>query len=136
MININLVLRQWGCCCNPSKIFFKPLFLPNNLRQTLQCNHFHILYASFDVYEVKLGGVVLVWGSSKRIVEGVIKENSRGGLVKSHDCYFVRFFQYLTRYALQTCYVDENHHFLTLFSQKSCENTMFLRFFSEKLNFC
>ena len=36
---------------------------------------------------------------------------------------------------LQTCYVYENHHFLTYFSQKSPENPMFLRFFSEKLIF-
>ena len=71
----------------------------------LQCNHFYILNASFDVYEVKLGGVVWVWGSSKRMVER--------GLVKSCDSYFVHFFKYLTRYVLQTCYVDENHHFLT-----------------------
>ena len=59
----------------------------------------------FDEYEVKLGGVVLGMG--------VIKENNRGGLVKFHDAYFVHFFKYLTRDVLQTCYVDENHHFLT-----------------------
>ena len=40
---------------------------------------------------------------------GVIKENGRVGLVKSHDSYFVHFFKYWTRYVLQTCYVDENH---------------------------
>ena len=37
----------------------------------LLCNHFYILYTSFDVYEVKYGGVVWVWG--------IIKENGTGG---------------------------------------------------------
>ena len=51
--------------------FFTTTFLPNKLHQTLLCNHFYILYASFHVYEVKFGGVVWVcW---------VIKENEGGG---------------------------------------------------------
>ena len=45
-------------------------------------SHFYVLYASFDVYGVNVGGVVWVWG--------VIKENG-GGLVKSHDFYFAHF---------------------------------------------
>ena len=75
------------------KIFLKQLFLlPNKLRQTLQCNHFYILYASFDVYEVKLGDVVWVYmGSSKEMVDGV---------GETHDSHFVHFFKYLTRYVL------------------------------------
>ena len=50
--------------------FSEQRFLPNKLRQTLQRNCFYIYYASFDVYEVKFGGVVWVWGSSKIMVEG------------------------------------------------------------------
>ena len=45
---------------------------------------------------------------------------------------FCLFHKYFTRYMLQACYVDENHHFLYIISQTSCENLMFLRFFSEK----
>ena len=61
-----------------------------------------------------------------------------GGLLKSHDSYFVYFFKYLTRYVLQTCYVDENHHFLIhrpiqpKILQKSHDVSMFFR---EKLIF-
>ena len=33
-----------------------------------------------------------------------------GWFEKFHDIYFAQF---ITRYVLQTCYVDENHHFLT-----------------------
>ena len=72
-----------GGVATPLDFFKTAFFLPNKLRQTLPGNHFNILYASFDVYGVKLGGVVWVWG--------VIKENGRGGLVKSNDFYFAHF---------------------------------------------
>ena len=39
--------------------------------------------------------------------------------MKSHDSYFVNFFKYLTSYVLQTCYVDENRHFLYTYSAKN-----------------
>ena len=84
--------------------FLKQLFVPNKLRQMLPgtSNHFYILFASFDVYRVKLGGVIWVWGvSSKRMVEGV------------GEILWFLFLKYLTRYVLQTCYVDETRHFLT-----------------------
>ena len=47
--------------------FFQTNFFSNKniLHQKLLCNHFYILYASFDVYEVKFGGVVGYGGSSK-----------------------------------------------------------------------
>ena len=67
-------------------------------------NHFCILYASFDVYGVKLG-CRLGMGSSKRMIDG--------GVGKIPWFLFCPFLKYLTRYVLQTCYVDENHHFLT-----------------------
>ena len=53
-------------------------------------------------------------GSSKRMVEG--------GLVKSHRFLFFPFLKYLTRwrYVLQTCYVDENHYFLTYSAKIPC----------------
>ena len=107
-LNINHRPPNKGGCCNPPKIFLKTAFsfCPINCTKhfNILSNHFYILYASFDAYEVKLWGVV--W---------VIKENGRGGLVKSHDSYFFHFFKYLARYMhmLQTCYVDVNHHFLT-----------------------
>ena len=88
----------------------------------LPVNHFYILYASFDVYGVKLGGVVWVWG--------VIKENGRGGLVKSHDFYFAHFLK-LTRYMLQTCYVDENHHFLTYSAKNPAKFPCFYDFLAK-----
>ena len=77
-----------GGCCNPPKIFLKQGFLSNKLRQTLRCNCFDIFYVSFDVYEMKFGGVVWVWGSSEIMVKA-------GRLVKSHDFYFVHFINIL-----------------------------------------
>ena len=74
LFNLTLDLRR--DCCNPQR--FLTAFLPNELRQTFQVNHFNILYASFDVYRVKLGGVV-------------INENGRVELVKSHDFYVAHF---------------------------------------------
>ena len=70
-----------------------------------------------------------------RLGMGVIKENGGGGLVKSHDSYFVHFLKYLTRNVLQTCYVDENHHFLTYSAKNPAKIACFYDFFSEKLNF-
>ena len=52
------------------KIFLKQLFGANNLHQTFQGNHFYILFASCNAYEVKLAGVVWVWGSLKRMEGG------------------------------------------------------------------
>ena len=42
---------------------------------------------------------------------GVVKDYG-GGLVKSHDFYFVHFINILQD-IIQTCYVDENYHLLT-----------------------
>ena len=59
------------------------------------------------------------WNLGVSFGYGVIKEKGRGGLVKSHGFVFFFFFlfcpfrKYLTRYMLQTSFVDENHHFLT-----------------------
>ena len=79
-------------------------FLPNKLHPTLLGNHFYILYASFDVCEVEFWGIVWVWGSSKRMVEG--------GWWNPMT-FICPFLKYLTRYMLQTSYAHENHHFLT-----------------------
>ena len=77
--SITLVLQRG--VLQPLKIFFLTVFfLPNKLRQMLPGNHFCILNSSFDVYGVKLGGVI--W---------VTKDNGRRGLVKSHDFYFAHF---------------------------------------------
>ena len=38
-----------------------------------------------------------------------------------------------TRYMLQTCYVDENHHVLTQSAQNPAKIPYFYNFFSEKL---
>ena len=62
------------------------VFFFKKLRQMLVCNYFYIFFASFDVYEVKFGVVVWVGGSLKIMV---------GGLVKSHDFYFVHFINML-----------------------------------------
>ena len=81
------------------------------------------------VYGVKLGGVIWVWReSSKRMVEGE-------GLVKTHDFYFAHFLNIWQYNGLQTFYVDENHHFFRYSAKSPCENSMFLRFFSEKMIF-
>ena len=71
---------------------------------------------------MKFGGVVRVWGVVKDYVRGV------GEIPWFLYC---PFHNYFTRYMLQTCYVDENHHFLNIISQKSCENPMFLRFLAK-----
>ena len=71
----------------PPRYFLRQCFSPNKLGQALLCNCFYTYYASFYAYEVKFGGVVWVWGSSKIMVEE--------GLVKSHDCYFVHFINIL-----------------------------------------
>ena len=55
----------------PPKIFLIQHLLPYKLPQTLLCNCFYIYYASFDVYEVKFGDVVWVWGA--------VKDYGRGG---------------------------------------------------------
>ena len=54
--------------------------------------------------------------------------------MKSHDSYFVHFFKYLTRYVLQTCYVDVNLNFLSI-QPKFCENPMLLLLLA-KMFFC
>ena len=114
-------------CCDPLRLKKKlTAFLPNKLRQMLPDNHFYILYASFDVYGVILGGVVWVWG--------VIKENGRGGVGEIPWFLFCPFLKYLTRYVLQICYVDENHHFLT-YSPKILRRSHVSTIFSEKLIF-
>ena len=46
---------------NLGNVSYPPGFFPNKQRQTLLCNRFYIYYVSFDVYEVKFGGVVWVW---------------------------------------------------------------------------
>ena len=57
--------KKSNTCLHASALtlILRTAFLPNKLLQTLQCNHFYILYASFDAHEVKSGGVVWVWGS-------------------------------------------------------------------------
>ena len=60
---------------------------------------------------------------------GVIKENGRGGLVKSHDFYCL-FLKYLTRY-IQTCYVDENQHFLTYSAKNPAKIPCFYDFLAK-----
>ena len=101
----------------PPKIFFKTAFLPNKLCQMLPGNHFHILYASFDVYGVKLGGVVWVWGG------GVIKENGRGRLVKSHDFYFAHFLNIWQHASNLLCRWESS--FPYIFRRKSSVSTIF-----------
>ena len=102
--------------------FSKQLFFSNILRQTLPANHFYILCAPFDVYGVKLGGVVWVWGWY-------------GGLVKSHDFYFAHFLNIWQDYVLQTCFVDENRHFLT-YSAKNPAKIPSSYNFLTKIDFC
>ena len=119
--------------CNPLRFFFKNrffvlfcfVFCPINYAKRF---NFFILYVSFDVYEVKSGGVVWVWGHQS-------KENGRG-VVKPHDSYFVHFFKYLTRYVLQTCYVDENHHFRTYSAKNNAKISCFYDFLKQKIDFC
>ena len=56
-----------GGCCNPLRFCSNFFFF---FTKTLPGNHFYTLNASFDVFRVKLRGVVWVKGSSKRMVEG------------------------------------------------------------------
>ena len=65
-------------------------------------------------------------GLSKKMVEGV-------GEIPW--LLFSPFLKYLTRFMLQTSYMDENHHFLAYSAKKSCENSMFLRFLAKKMIF-
>ena len=58
-----------------------------------------------------------------------------GGLVKYNDIYIIHFFKYLTRYVRQTCYVDENHHFLTYSAKNPAKIPCFYDFLSKKLSF-
>ena len=51
--------------------------------------------------------------------------------MKSHDSYSVHFFKYLTRYVLQTCYVDENHHFLTYLARNPAKIPCFYDFLAK-----
>ena len=69
---------------------------------------------------MKLWGVFWVWGSSKRMV---------GGLVKSHDFYFAHYFDKICASNL-LCRWESS--FSYIFSQKSCENPMFQQFLVEK----
>ena len=94
--------------CNPPPIFFffKQRFLPNKLPKTLLYNCFYIFFASFDVYEVKFGDVVWEWwGASKVMVGGWWNP-------KIFSLSMIHFIDILQNIMLQTCYVDENHHFL------------------------
>ena len=88
--SFNSCLRK-GVVATPR--FFKTAFLPNKLHQTLLCNNFYTLYASLYVYEVKFGGVVWVWGSSKKMVEGF------GEILWILFCPLLKY--------------DENHHFIS-----------------------
>ena len=67
------------------------------------------------------------WNSGVSFGYGVIKENDRGGLEKSHDFYFVHL-NILIRYMLQTSYVDENYHFLTYLAKNSAKIPCFYDF--------
>ena len=101
-------------------------FVFNYLRQTRLCNYLYIYYAYFDVYEVKFGCVVWILGSSKIMVEGV-------GEIPWF--LFRPFHKYFTRYMLQTCYVDEKHHFLHNQPKILQKSHISAILFSEKLNF-
>ena len=116
---------QKGVVATPLRFLKQPFFfflLPSKLHQTLPGNHFYILHASFDVYGVKLGGVVWVWGSSKRMVEGV------GEIPWFLFCPFLK---YLTRYVLQTCYVDENQDLLTYSAKNPAKIPCFYDFLAK-----
>ena len=106
----------------PPKIVWKQLLLPNKLDKTFLCNHFYILYASFDVYEVKFG-VSFGYGEViKEMVEGV---------GKIPWLLFCLFLKYLKRYMLQTSYVDEDHHFLTYSATNPVKITRFYDFLAK-----
>ena len=64
--------------------FYSSFSLPDKLHQTLLCNHFYILYASFDVYKVKFGGAVWVRG-------GVHQSEWCGGLNPMKFCPFLKY---------------------------------------------
>ena len=53
----------------PPKVFFffKQRFSPINCAKRFYVIVFYIYYASFDVYEVKFGGVVWVWRGHQRL---------------------------------------------------------------------
>ena len=100
--------------------------MPNKLRQTFPANHFYILYASFDVYGMKLGWCHLGMGSQQ-------SENGRGGWWNPIPWFlFCQLLKYLTGYVLQTCYVDENHHFLTYSAKIPAKIPCFYAFFLAK----
>ena len=71
------------------------------------------------------------WNLGVSFGYGVIKENGRGGLVKSHDFYFVYFLKKLTRYMLQTSYADENYHFLTYSAKNPAKIPCFYDFLAK-----
>ena len=79
ILSLTLVLRRG--LLQPPKIFLEQRFVPNKLRQRVLFNCLYTFYTSFDVSEVKYGGVVWAWGSSKIMVGG--------GLVKSHDVFIL-----------------------------------------------
>ena len=70
-----------------------------------------------------------------RLGMGVIKENGREGLVKSHYFYFAHFLNIWQDMCFKTCYEDENHHFLSYSAKKSAKIPCFYDFFSEKKMF-
>ena len=112
-------LYERNYVCAVTKIFTRKQFLPTSagnaqaqlhfrddqqrafgISNISNCTKHQIVFTSFThllMCEMKSGGVIWVWG--------VVKDYGGGGLVKSHDFPFIHFIN-ITRYMLQTCYVD------------------------------
>ena len=111
-------------CCNPYD-FFKQLILPNKRRQTLQCKYFYILYASFDVYQVKIKGCRLGMGSWKRM----------GGWWNNTILILPISLNIWQAMCASNLLCRWESSFPNISSQRSCEIPCFYDFFSESLFF-